>query len=250
MGTDMKTHKNIFLRALVISSVMMLTALSSAHAVTMNYQGGWLATTTYTAGAVVVLNKQTYYALLGANVNKNPVAFPAYWQPLGTFVPTTYKIGSRGPGGGWIFFVDLYDQYPGFTYLEAAPTDIAPPVAWCNNASTSIPAAGGWAGKGVGKGKTNTAAMLAVCSSGAANAADQYLTATKSDWFLPSLGELMLMYTNLLQAGVGGFAYDGYWSSTEVVSSMAWFQDFNYGWQYTDGKSYGYTLGVRAVRAF
>ena len=61
----MKTHKNIILRALIISTVMLLTALSSAHAVTMNYQGGWLATTTYPAGAVVILNNQSYYALLG-----------------------------------------------------------------------------------------------------------------------------------------------------------------------------------------
>jgi hypothetical protein len=243
----MKTQKNIFLRALVISSVMILTALSSVHATTMNYAGGWLATTTYPAGAVVVLNKQTYYALLGANLNKNPVAFPAYWQPLGTFVPTTYKIGSRGPGGGWIFFVDLYDQYPGFTYLEAAPTDIAA-VRWCNNTTTSIPATGGWAGKGVGKGKANTTAMLGVCTSGAANAADLYLTATKSDWFLPSLGEAKLMYDNLLDAGVGGFANGPYWSSTERDSSYAWNQDFFSDLQYYNSK--GLRFPARAVRAF
>ena len=248
----MKTQKNIFLRALVISSVMILTALSSVHATTMNYAGGWLATTTYPAGAVVVLNKQTYYALLGANLNKNPVAFPAYWQPLGTFVPTTYKIGSRGPGGGWIFFVDLYDQYPGFTYLEAAPTDIAA-VLWCNNTTTSIPATGGWAGNAVGKGKANTNAMLGVCTSGAAKAADLYLTATKSDWFLPSAGELMLMYTNLRQAGVGGFTYSYYWSSTELGSTgfegwYAWNQTFDNGVQNLNAKSY--PRPVRAVRAF
>ena len=69
----MKTHKNIFLRALIISSVMLLTALSSAHAVTMNYIGNWISTTNYVAGSVVLLNKQTYYALLGSNLNKNPV---------------------------------------------------------------------------------------------------------------------------------------------------------------------------------
>lgn len=32
-------------------------------------------------------------------------------------------IGSQGPGGGLIFFVDYNDQYAGFNYLEAAPTD-------------------------------------------------------------------------------------------------------------------------------
>ena len=113
-----------------------------------------------------------------------------------------YKVGDRGPGGGWIFFVDYYDQYPGFTYLEAAPTDTAL-VPWCNLDQTSIPAVGGWAGNAVGKGQANTTAMLGVCTSGAANAADSYFTATKSDWFLPSEGELM--YTNLRQAGGGWF---------------------------------------------
>ena len=196
---------------------------------------------------MVVFKNQTYYALVGANLNKNPVASPTFWQPLGTFIPTTYKIGSRGPGGGWIFYVDLYDQYPGFTYLEAAPTDIAA-VPWCN-IDTSIPSAAGWAAKGVGKGKANTTAMLGVCSSGAAKAADLYLTATKSDWFLPSLGELKLMYNNLLEAGVGGFAGNYYWSSTENGSSSAWGQNFGYGGQ--DVYSKGYTdIPVRAVRAF
>ena len=195
---------------------------------------------------MVVFKNQTYYALVGGNLNKNPVAFPTLWQPLGTFVPTTYKIGSRGPGGGWIFYVDLYDQYPGFTYLEAAPTDIAS-LPWCNN-STSIPAVAGWASKAVGKGQANTTAMLGVCSSGAANAADLYLTATKSDWFLPSLGEVKLMYDNLLEAGVGGFANNPYWSSTEVDSTNAWFQHFFNGDQSSSFK--GYTNRVRAVRAF
>jgi hypothetical protein len=33
-------------------------------------------------------------------------------------------VGDKGPGGGWIFFVDEKDRYPGFTYLEAAPEDV------------------------------------------------------------------------------------------------------------------------------
>ena len=158
-----------------------------------------------------------------------------------------YKVGDRGPGGGWIFFVDYRDQYPGFTYLEAAPTDIEP-VVWCNKTTTSIPATGGWAGRGVGKGKANTTAMLGVCSSGAAKAADVYLTATKSDWFLPSQGELMLMYPNLIQAGVGGFANAFYWSSTEFVSNGAWNQDFVNGYQ--DSYVKDSTFTVRAIRSF
>ena len=159
-----------------------------------------------------------------------------------------YKVGDRGPGGGFIFFVDYYDQYRGFTYLEAAPTDIAA-VPWCSNTTTSIPAVGGWAGNAVGKGQANTTAMLGICTSGAANAADTYFTATKSDWFLPSEGELMLMYTNLRKAGVGGFAYYSYWSSTEIDSSSAWGLDFDEGFtNFFNNKDV--LLPVRTVRAF
>ena len=244
--TTFRFKRTLLLALMTIG--FMLASTTQVSATTMNYQGGWLATITYPAAAVVVFKNQTYYALVGTNLNKNPVAFPTKWQPLGTFVPTTYKIGSRGPGGGWIFYVDLYDQYPGFTYLEAAPTDIAA-VPWCNN-STSIPAVAGWAGKAVGKGKENTTAMLGVCSSGAAKAADLYLTATKSDWFLPSLGEVKLMYDNLLEAGVGGFASSFYWSSTEASSGTAWTQDFYNGGQYGYGTSEILAGRVRAVRAF
>jgi hypothetical protein len=231
---------------LLLAMGLIVANVADVSATTMNYQGGWLAKTTYPAAAVVVFKNQTYYALVGDNLNKNPVAFPTLWQPLGTFVPTAYKIGSRGPGGGWIFYVDLYDQYPGFTYLEAAPTDITA-LPWCNN-STSIPAVAGWASKAVGKGQANTTAMLGVCSSGAANAADLYLTATKSDWFLPSLGELQLMYDNLLQAGVGDFTGNYYWSSTENYGYYAWIQTFVTGDQSYSNKTT--TNRVRPVRAF
>ena len=246
MDDTLMKFKRMFALLLLAMGLIVANAVE-VSATTMNYQGGWLAKTTYPAAAVVVFKNQTYYALVGANLNKNPGAFPTLWQPLGTFIPTTYKIGSRGPGGGWIFYVDLYDQYPGFTYLEAAPTDIDA-VPWCNN-STSIPAVAGWAGKAVGKGKANTTAMLGVCSSGAAKAADLYLTATKSDWFLPSLGELKLMYDNLLEAGVGGFANGSYWSSTEGDSYGAWVQTFFEGYQSYYSKNYA-VIRVRAVRAF
>ena len=241
--TLMKFKRTLLLALVTIG--FMLASTTQVSATTMNYQGEWLFTTTYPLGAVVVFQNQTYYSQAGPNLNKNPVSYPPWWKPLGTFVPTTYKIGSRGPGGGWIFYVDLYDQYPGFTYLEAAPTDIVS-LPWCN-LSTPIPAVAGWASKAVGKGQANTTAMLGVCSSGAANAADMYLT-NKSDWFLPSLGELKLMYNNLLEAGVGNFEGNYYWSSTENYGKYAWIQTFVTGDQSYYNKNG--TIAVRPVRAF
>ena len=161
------------------------------------------------------------------------------------------KIGSVGPGGGWIFFVDYNEQYSDFNYLEAAPTDISA-VNWCSDTVTSIGAVADWSANAVGAGQANTRAMTVAgaCTSGAANSAKAYFTPTTQagDWFLGSEGEMMLMYTNLRQAGVSSFANGYYWSSTESNSDDAWGQGFGSGVQDYGGKSY--TLPIRAVRAF
>ena len=161
------------------------------------------------------------------------------------------KIGSVGPGGGWIFFVDYNEQYSGFNYLEAAPTDISA-VNWCSDTVTSIGAVADWSANAVGAGQANTTAMTVAgaCTSGAANSAKAYFTPTiqAGDWFLGSEGEMMLMYTNLRQAGVSSFANGYYWSSTESNSDDAWGQGFDSGVQDYGGKST--TLPIRAVRAF
>ncbi|NCU81316.1 MAG: DUF1566 domain-containing protein [Acidimicrobiia bacterium] len=61
-------------------------------------------------------------------------------------------------------------------------------------------------------------------------------------------GEMMLMHTNLRQAGVGGFSTDYYWSSTEDAVSSAWTQTFANGLQLNFIKTNTYY--VRPVRAF
>ena len=237
-----------------------------------SYYGKWNSTATYAAGDVVTFNNNTYVSLVAANRARNPSKALSAWEVFGTVAvgsagggfnysmtcgvsgKEACKVGAVGPGGGWIFFVDKEDEYPGFTYLEAAPTDIADVVVWCDNENTSIyatPPTGAqyWALKGVGKGQSNTAAMVAFCASGAANEATNYSTPTAtSGWFLPSLGESILMYENLLKVGVGGFASNGYWSSTEDGAYGAWSQGFTGGDQ---GDDYKFSpRPVRAVRAF
>ena len=70
-----------------------------------------------------------------------------------------------------------------------------------------------------------------------------------SDWHLPSKEELNALYVNLKQLGVGGFAGDYYWSSTESGNDAAWLQNFDNGWQEGYGGKDG-KYDVRAVRAF
>ena len=109
-----------------------------------------------------------------------------------------YKIGDTGPGGGIVFFVDYHDQYPGFDYLEAAPADLPGGYAyrWCGS-DTQVLGASGWDANAVGRGQANTNAIIAAgCNTAndATQAAKNYTGGGKGDWFLPSMGELMLMY--------------------------------------------------------
>ncbi len=174
----------------------------------------------------------------------------AYSMTCGASGKVACKVGEVGPGGGWIFFVDYNDEYPGFNYLEAAPTDIAV-TQWCNITNTSIPQVAAWSARALGAGKANTTAMLGACSTGAAKQADLYLTANKSDWYLPSINELTLMYKNLADHGVGGITKSdstSFWSSSESDDLGAWTYDFYYGDAgYAPKNAYA---PVRAVRAF
>ena len=162
------------------------------------------------------------------------------------------KVGMTGPGGGHIFFVDYNDQYSGFDYLEAAPVRCESSTTWSSE-YLAVPAARGWAANAVGQGEANTTAILAVytsdtISNNAAKYAESLSCGSQTDWFLGSIGEMMLMYTNLRQAGVGGFSFVVYWSSSEVGNSGAWNHNFEYGRQYFENKAgAGY---VRPVRAF
>ena len=173
----------------------------------------------------------------------------------GTVADELCKIGMTGPGGGHIFFVDYNDEYAGFNYLEAADYTCQSTRAW-SSADTAVTAVRGWAGAAVGQGQANTTAILAVFTTATStnNAAKYAMSCTagsKTDWFLGSIGEMMLMYTNLRQAGVGSFSVGVYWSSSEFGDGTAWFQGFDYGDQspaVKDGT--GCLCFVRPMRAF
>ena len=165
------------------------------------------------------------------------------------------KVGVQGPGGGTIFFVDYNDLYAGFNYLEAAPTSCEATRSW-SSANTVVTAAQGWAGRAVGAGQANTTAIKAVftadnSSNNAAYFATSCSAGAKSDWFLGSLGEMILMYDNL--QGVGGFVASNYWSSTDFGATRpqdAWFHRFEIGSHGYANPSKTNTAYVRPVRAF
>ena len=76
-------------------------------------------------------------------------------------------------------------------------------------------------------------------------------------WWLPSVGELYLMFANFTKinyalskiSGATLLAKAAYWSCTELSATVAWYLNFSYGYQYDYSKSTG-QCRVRPVSAF
>lgn len=161
-----------------------------------------------------------------------------------------YAIGATGPGGGIVFHV----TDGGLHGLEAAPEDQSTFEQWgCFQTdvggivnSTAFPPLAD-----APTGAAKTTAILSECLERpiAASVASDYIWPNgQTDGYLPDHEELDLMYTILHLNGLGGFAGDNYWSSSEYSKSSAWFRNFNEGFQNINSKDD--TLTVRAVRAF
>ena len=153
-----------------------------------------------------------------------------------------YELGQKGPAGGWVFYV----SEDGLHGLEAAPVDQGEAEWGCNTQNII-----GAQSDAVDTGAQNTTAILNGCDEGgiAARIADNYVSPSgHDDWFLPSKDELDLMYTRLHKVGLGDLDNGGYWSSSDTVSNLTWFQFFHSGDQSYGSKNFA--LRVRAVRTF
>ncbi len=154
--------------------------------------------------------------------------------------------------------------------LVVAPTESATKLTWSSAAvsgggvttSDRVTAMNDWAGK------ANTTAQITHAeASGAgyapgfcanysrANANGYGLTAGK--WWLPSLGEMMMIYANMTKInyalslidGATQLVEDAYWTSTENSATYAWGLSLGGGFAYSYPKASG-THRVRAVSAF
>ncbi len=189
------------------------------------------------AGDMQYWNGTAWVVVPASTVNRATLQF-CNGEP--TWGACPYTIGDTGPAGGKVFYLT---DASGLHGLEAAPVDQSAAIQWgCNGTSV------GASGTAVGTGKANTAAINAACGAGtAAQVAASYSLNGFTDWYLPSQGELGLLYQ--LQSVVGGFANSIYWSSSEGGNDSAWYQIFGYGGQ---GSFYfkSYALAVRAIRSF
>jgi hypothetical protein len=207
-------------------------------------------------------NGTSYYVKVAAVNSLGAGAMSAVSAAITPAAPcsSACAIGDVGPAGGIIFMTPSTVGNTTGKYFEAAPAGwsgvgIDLNIAWCNATSTLIgtPTALGTA---IGTGSANTDAIVAVCSSGAAKSARAYNGGGKTNWFLPSIDELLQMYANRAVIGglvqttqVGtGIATTTFWSSSEHNSSQSKNWSFLTNGNDNWGKNYGF--GVRPIRTF
>ncbi|GHU03243.1 hypothetical protein FACS1894147_06810 [Spirochaetia bacterium] len=158
-----------------------------------------------------------------------------------------YRIGDRGPAGGIIFY-DKGTFTDGWRYLEAAPAETEFTAQW-----GEYPDSGAWTNQleDIGRGALNTLNLKYNHGPGYKRAGELCYDLKYNeynDWFLPSIGELDLMYKNLKQKGLGSFG-NNYWSSSVVEKGYRiYYLNFNTG-DWSHGLQTN-TLSVRAVRSF
>jgi len=175
----------------------------------------------------------------------------------------TCVVGNTGPGGGIVFYVQTATATAPWRYLEAAPNTWSggvedPSAKWCSVVDNEAPLLSTGDTSAVhtlttiGSGFSNTRMMIGSCSFGAANMAASYNGGGKSDWFLPSKGELLELYAQRII--VGGFIPDNpptrspYHSSSEKSATVDWVKLFATGFDGDGDKNANYY--VRPVRAF
>jgi hypothetical protein len=225
-----------------------------------------------------LLNGTSYYITIEAGFGDSAGNFFAGFTDSTSLNFTTVElscaeggscvVGDTGPGGGVVF----YTSGTGSTkYMEVGPTtwyDNTPrqDFTWCAGKHTqSIPAPG--TGTALGTGASNTARIASFCNP---NGAAHWITQRnasggiggETDWFLPSKDELnyLCLYARQLPENAGtctnvnslrsGFIGASYWSSSEVSSTHAWYQNFSNGGQAHFDGTKGLALYVRPVRAF
>jgi len=161
-------------------------------------------------------------------------------------------VGSSYQGGKIFYFFVSGD--PGYVAgqthgLIAATADLADAVWGCGG-SLMI----GSPGFTIGTGSTNTDNIVAGCTTVGIGAelCKSLVLNTYSDWYLPSIDELVVLMNN--EAAIGGFTSNIYLSSTENNTGTFNAKNFYYGSDIVNKVQYGgqkiNTGHVRPIRTF
>lgn len=211
---------------------------------TVTWDGNWTGPQTFAGSkaytATIMLTPKSGYTLSGVTadfftiVGATMVSNTVDSVVITALFPATdtVSIGDAILGGKVAYILQSGD--PGYVADEqrgliAATADQSTGIMWAIAAYQSahtVPLTSTI----LGSGKANTDIIIAQNGAGstyAAGLARAYNGGGYFDWYLPSIIELDKLYLN--RAGVGGFSSNSYWSSSEVLKNMAWYQYFGTG---------------------
>lgn len=179
----------------------------------------------YTSGMTDLLPSKVYYVRAYA-INEIGVSYGNQLTFTTLAVPIVYEIGDIGPGGGYVFQLEA----GGIHGKEIAPLSTQFQSQWgCPNASIT----GTLAAAGSGQANSDliiayhddinyyadpsqcTGTVTATGAVAAKNCKDLVFNGF-NDWYLPSIGDLELVYTNLILESFGDITDLSLSSSTEA----------------------------------
>jgi hypothetical protein len=167
------------------------------------------------------------------------------------------QVGEIGPAGGKIFYVSasainaVSGISSGGIYLEMAPASFSKTAYnWCEGAGNPYTTLFGATGTSIGSGAANTKIMTDNCTGGAGFEAVNLTLGGKSDWFLPSSGELVEIYSQRTTLGLGTGKSASkylYWASTETEN---WIASSLVPWAGVGGQNKAQATPYLPIRAF
>ena len=203
---------------------------SSSHT-----DGSWINTDIYSGEAFLNTVDQRMYVRTGANIKE--IQFQNNWvgkSTLGGVIFHTYRDANNVEHG---LICSIVDQSIGSQYSNITSASIGTARTYDGQYNTNLM-------------KAQTSA-----TSGAWKDADDYTYFAYSDWYLPSINELDLLFKNMFNVNktlatiVGADQINltnGYWSSTEANANNAYYMGNSYSVTASKATSYY----VRAIRQF